>query len=131
VIEEPVRTGLDVVREIVAALAPGELPYVAAALRGDRSAVSWTPFVLSFVGETVVRLAGGPVPRARWRRTRGRLTDPVPAFDQEQLREVWAEAVDAATEDERSPADREAFAAAVVATLSTGHLPQRRIAGLH
>ena len=125
-IEEPVRTGLDVVREILAFLAPGELPHVAAVLGGDRPPVSWTPFVLHFVKETVVRLAGDPVPRGWWRRPRGRLTDPVPAFDQDQLRAVWAAAVDAAAEDDRSPADREAFAAAVVATLSTGHLPHRR-----
>lgn len=124
--EEPLRTGLDVAREILAALAPGELPHVEAVLRGDGPPVGWTPFVLAFVGETVVRLVHDPPPRSRWRRARGRLSEPVPAFDQDQLRTAWAAAVDAAMENDRSAGDCEAFAAAVVATLSTGHLPHRR-----
>jgi hypothetical protein len=163
-----------VVREVLAALAPGELPYVEAVLRtyrmeprtlaGDPPAglpVSWAPFVLGFVAETVVALAAGePVPAAPrrsatlpglwrrdlwrrdlwrldlwrldlWRRPRGerlaQLPDlPIPAFDEDQLRTVWAAAVDAATERGRSPGDREAFAAAVVAALSVGHVPRPR-----
>ena len=145
--DEELRNGQDVVREVLSALAPGELPYVAAVLRGgDLPAglpVPWTPFVLGFVGGTVVALAAGePVPagpprfatllglgrRGPWRRPRGerwaRLSDlPIPAFDEDQLRGVWAAAIDAATEHGRSPGDREAFAAAVVAALSAGHLP--------
>jgi hypothetical protein len=155
--DEAVRSGLDVVREVLAALAPGELPYVAEVLRayriqpwtlgGDLPAgppVSWTPFVLGFVAETVVALAAGePVPAGRrrsaplpgpwrldrWRRPRDErrasLPDrPVPAFDEDQLRTVWAAAMDAATEHGRSLRDREAFAAAVVAALSVGHVPR-------
>jgi hypothetical protein len=123
--DEPLRTGLDVVREILAALAPGELPHVEAVLRGDGPRVPWTPFVLGFVGGPVASLVGDPPPRSWWRRPRRRLPDLVPAFDHDQLRTVWAAAVDAAAAADRSPADREAFAAAVVATLSTGHLPHR------
>jgi hypothetical protein len=73
-----------------------------------------------------VTLVGDPVRRSWWRRPRVRLPDPIPAFDRDQLRAVWAAAVDAATDDDRSPGDREAFAAAVVATLSAGHPPRRR-----
>jgi hypothetical protein len=160
--DEALRSGQDVVREVLAALAPGELPYVAAVLRayriepwtlgGDLPAalpVSWTPFVLGFVAETVVALAAGePVPAGprrsgklfrpwpldrwrldRWRRPRdvrwASLPDlPIPAFDEDQLRTVWAAAIDAATEHGRSLGDREAFAAAVVAALSVGHVPR-------
>jgi hypothetical protein len=99
--------------------------------------------VLGFVAETVVTLAAGepetaPARRGRlaalldrWRRSRtdhlAQVPDqPVPAFDQGQLRAVWAAATDAATEHGCSPGDREAFAAAVVAALSVGHLPGPR-----
>jgi len=152
--EDAVRTGQDVVREVLAALAPGELPLVASVLEayriepwtltGERPA-SWAPFVLGFVAETVVSLAADepaarPVPTGRgrfaalldlWRRPRtdelAQVPDtPVPAFDQHQLRRVWAAAGDAATTHGYSPGDREAFAAAVVAALAVGHVPRPR-----
>lgn len=157
--DEAVRTGQDVVREVLAALAPGELPAVAAVLRAYRNRpwtvrdtppalpagpqVVWAPFVLAFVAETVVSLAtgepaAGPAPTGwarftalldRWRpRAAGpaRAPDvPVPAFDHEQLRRVWAAATDAATDHGCSLGDREAFAAAMVAALAAGHLPRR------
>jgi hypothetical protein len=153
--DEALRTGQDVVREVLAALAPAELPYVGSVLAayriqpwtltglpGGRQA-GWAPFVLGFVAETVVSLAVGepetaPARRGRlaallgrWRRSRtdhlAQVPDqPVPAFDQGQLRAVWAAATDAATEHGCSPGDREAFAAAVVAALSVGHLPGPR-----
>ena len=150
---EALRTGQDVVREVLAALAPAELPFVAtvleayriepwtlAGLPGGRQ-YGWAPFVLGFVAEMVVTPAEGEPETApggrlaallgRWRRSRtGHLAQvpdqPVPAFDQAQLRAVWAAAADAATEHGCSPGDREAFAAAVVAALSVGHLPGPR-----
>jgi hypothetical protein len=155
--DEQVRTGQDVVREVLAALAPGELPYVESVVQAYRISPwtlagdlpggpdgSWTPFVLGFVAETVVELAAGPpvtrpVPAGRrrfaalldlWRRPRGdelaQVPDtPIPAFDHEQLRRVWAAATDAATEHGWSLGDREAFAAAVVGALASGHPPRR------
>jgi hypothetical protein len=153
--DEILRTGQDVVREVLAALAPAELPYVGSVLEAYRiepwtlaglpggRQYGWAPFVLGFVAETVVSLAEGEPEDAtgrggrlgallgRWRRSRAdhlaQVPDqPVPAFDQGQLGAVWAAATDAATEHGCSPGDREAFAAAVVAALSVGHLPGRR-----
>jgi hypothetical protein len=159
--DDAVRTGQDVVREVLAALAPGELPFVASVLEAYRIApwtltgdpprlpagpqAPWAPFVLGFVAETVVTLAAGapaarPVPTGRgrfaalldlWRRPRidelAQVPDtPVPAFDQDQLRQVWAAATDAATDHGYSLGDREAFAAAVVAALAAGHVPRPR-----
>jgi len=155
--DDAVRTGQDVVRAVLAALAPGELPDVAAVLEAYRIAPwtlagvptglpgSWAPFVLGFVAETVVSLAAGepaarPVPTGRgrfaalldrWRRPRldelAQVPDiPVPAFDQDQLRTVWAAATDAATEHGYPLRDREAFAAAVVGALAVGHVPRPR-----
>jgi hypothetical protein len=149
------RTGQDVVREVLAALAPGELPYVEPVLRayrirpwvpaGDLPAGlpgTWTPFVLGFVTAAVVTPAGAAATRPvaggrrrfaalldRWRRPRHEhlawVPDlPVPAFDHEQLRAVWAAATDAATGHGCSLRDREAFAAAVVAALSAGPVPR-------
>ena len=77
--DETVRTGQDVVRQVLAALAPDELPAVAAVLRAYRERpwtvrdgppampacrpVVWAPFVLAFVAETVVApVPGEPVP---------------------------------------------------------------------
>lgn len=155
--DDALRTGQDVVREVLAALAPGELPFVASVLESYRTEPwtltgepfggrqeAWAPFVLGFVAETVVALAAGE--RAAgpatglgrfvalldtWRRPRvDRLAQvpdtAVPAFDQEQLRKVWTAATVAATEHGYSHRDREAFAAAVVAALATGHLPRQR-----
>jgi hypothetical protein len=160
--DDAVRTGQDVVRGVLAALAPGELPDVAAVLEAYRIAPwtltgvpaglpgSWAPFVLGFVAETVVSPAAGepaageaaarpgPTGRGRfaavldrWRRPRldelARVPDtPVPAFDQDQLRTVWAAATDAATEHGYPLRDREAFAAAVVAALAVGYVPRPR-----
>jgi hypothetical protein len=148
-----VRTGQDVVRQVLAALAPGELPDVAGVLEAYRSEPwtltgglpggSWTPFVLGFVAETVVPLGVGsaavPPPAGGrfgallglWRRPRSaelaQVPDiPVPAFDHEQLRKVWAAATDAATEHGCTLGDREAFAAAMVAALAAGHVPRPR-----
>ncbi|MFB9360573.1 hypothetical protein [Actinoplanes nipponensis] len=152
--DEAERTGQDVVREVLAALAPGELPYVASVLEAYRIAPwtltgvpggprdAWAPFVLGFVAETVVALAAGePAAEpargrfaalfALWRR---RPTDdlaqapdrPVPAFDEDQLRKVWGAATEATTRHGYPPGDREAFAAAVVAALALGHLPRPR-----
>jgi hypothetical protein len=146
---DAVRTGQDVVREVLAALAPGELPQVASVLaayrrRPWRSAdgpdgplAGWAPFVLGFVAETVVPPAGPTgrgwfaalSPRRRRARTDhlAQVADlPVPAFDHAQLCAVWAAAVDAATERGCSAGDREAFAAAVVAAFAVGHLPGPR-----
>ncbi|MEU4219298.1 hypothetical protein [Actinoplanes sp. NPDC026623] len=91
------RTGADVVREVLAALAPGELPYVESVLEayridpwtldGRRAGVpvdqvdGWSAFALGFVAETVVSLAPAEEPEAsgrgrltmllsRWRRSR-------------------------------------------------------------
>ncbi|MFI7542626.1 hypothetical protein [Actinoplanes sp. NPDC049599] len=155
--DDAVRTGEDVVREVLAALAPGELPEVATVLEAYRIApwtltgvpaglrARWAPFVLGFVAETVVTLAAGepaarPVPTGRgrfaalldlWRRPRtdelAQVPDtPVPAFDQHQLRAVWAAAATAANAHGYSPGDREAFAAAVVGALAAGHVPRPR-----
>ncbi|RSM72595.1 hypothetical protein DMB66_05510 [Actinoplanes sp. ATCC 53533] len=83
--DDSLRTGQDVVREVLAALAPGELPYVASVLEAYRIAPwtltgeppggrqgTWAPFVLGFVAETVVSLAAGesaarPAPAGRGR----------------------------------------------------------------
>jgi hypothetical protein len=157
--EDAVRTGQDVVRQVLAALAPGELPYVGTVLAAYRSEpwtltsdpptlpvgqrASWAPFVLGFVAETVMTLAAGSAVarppaagrfgalRDLWRRPRtGELALapdlPVPAFDHEQLRKVWAAATDAATDHGCSLGDREAFAAAMVAALAAGHVPRPR-----
>jgi hypothetical protein len=159
--DEQVRTGQDVVREVLAALAPGELPYVGSVLEAYRIApwtltgeppgmpggqqAGWAPFVLGFVAETVVSLIAGdppaaPPPTARgrlaalfasWRRVRAddlaQVPDlPVPAFDEDRLRKVWAAATEATTRHGCSPGDREAFAAAVVAALAAGPLPRPR-----
>lgn len=97
--DDSLRTGQDVVREVLAALAPGELPFVASVLEayriepwtltGESPGVPggrqgpWAPFVLGFVAEMVVsQAAGEPVARPsdrwgrvvalldRWRRSR-------------------------------------------------------------
>ncbi|AGZ42816.1 hypothetical protein [Actinoplanes friuliensis] len=148
------RTGADVVRQVLAALAPGELPYVASVLEAYRvdpwtldgreagipadQVNAWAPFVLGFVAGTVVAPAEEPVfPAGRGRLStlvqrfwRPRLADlagvpdtPVPALAADELRRVWAAAIDAATLRGCSARDREAFAAAVVAALAVGHLP--------
>ena len=83
--DDALRTGQDVVREVLAALAPGELPYVASVLEAYRIAPwtltgeppggrqgKWAPFVLGFVAETVVSLAAEeaaarPAPTGRGR----------------------------------------------------------------
>ena len=155
--DDSLRTGDDVVREVLAALAPGELPYLESVLEAYRidpwslgaggagipvdQVTAWAPFVLGFVAETVVGISGEPADGGRrrgfaalldrWRRPRtdelANVPDtPVPAFDQEQLRRVRAAAGTAATDRGYSPGDREAFAAAIVAALAVGHLPQPR-----
>ena len=138
------RSGEDVVRAVLVALAPGELPGLGTVLEsyrirpwtlaGDYGAPvaqvdAWAPFVLGFVAETVVGLipplSTHRAGRNRWRRRRGEdlagMPDRVvPAFEDGQLRQVWAAASDAATARGYSPGDREAFAAAVVAALAGG-----------
>jgi hypothetical protein len=142
------RSGEDVVRAVLVALAPGELPGLGTVLEsyrikpwtlaGDYGAPvaqvdAWAPFVLGFVAETVVGLIPEPATRRAGRRWwsglfvpwgRPRHDDPagwvVPAFEDQQLRQVWAAASDAATARGYSTGDREAFAAAVVAALASG-----------
>jgi hypothetical protein len=159
--DDELRTGQDVVREVLAALAPGELASVESVVQAYRvrpwtssreprgRQVTWAPFVLGFVAEIVTGLAAGDRAGPPGLTGLGRLGAllgagrrfrnddlarapdlPVPAFDEPQLRRVWAAATDAATDHGCSPGDREAFAAAMVAALSAGHLPgPRRLPG--
>jgi hypothetical protein len=144
--DEAVRTAEDVVREVVGALAPRELPYLAGVVVAYRvqpwflaraPGGSWSPFVLAFVAEAVLPLlTPDPTRRGRLaavlaRRHRSRDLvhapgTPVPAFDGDQLRRAWAAAVDAAGEHGCPAGDREAFAAALVGTLAAGHRPRTR-----
>ena len=144
--DEAVRTAEDVVREVMGALAPRELPYLAGVVAAYRVQPwslaraprgSWSPFVLAFVAEAALPLlAPGPHRRGRLaallapgRRSRHLADVPgtaMPAFDGDQLRLAWAAAVDAATDHGCPAGDREAFAAALVDTLAAGHLPRTR-----
>ncbi|MET8153230.1 hypothetical protein ACIBSW_34125 [Actinoplanes sp. NPDC049668] len=145
------RTGADVVRDVLAALAPAELPFLESVLEayridpwtldGRRAGVpadqvrAWSAFVLGFVAETVVaQQPAGEPGRGRLRmmltRRRSRIGElanvpdaPVPAFEAEQLRRAWASAVGAAAGRGHPPRDTEAFAVAVVAALAARRPP--------
>jgi hypothetical protein len=110
--------------------------------------VPWALFAMGFVAQSVVGgSAPGPglvasmpaPPRARWWRTRSlpprrhhlaMAPDLVlPAPDEPYLQRIRADAVRAAAVKGCSPADREAFAAAVIAALTVGRLPLSRRAG--
>jgi hypothetical protein len=150
---EVLRTGADVVRDMVAALEPGELPYLESVLEAYRTdpwalggglagipvdqVTAWAPLALGLVAETVVDLAAPPPAGRGWiatvliRRSRARVAalanvpdSPVPACDERQLRRVWTTATGAAADRGYPPRDREAFAAAAVAAFS-GQLPRQ------
>ena len=143
------RTVADVVREVIVALSPGELPRLDSVFESYRhdpwtveddvrlpvdDAVPWAVFVMGFVGQSVVGTLRTPVPRHRGRKWRWRRRaeggDPagmvLPAAGEAQLQHVRADAMEAATFRGCSPEDREAFAAAVVTALTIGRLPLPR-----
>ncbi|MFI7601951.1 hypothetical protein [Actinoplanes sp. NPDC049681] len=156
--EENERTGADVVREVIVALSPRELPFLEAVLDSYRAdpwtleddakspvdqRVPWATFAMGFVAQDVVGLlrAAGWSPRGPswWGRfpsrmgRRPRWADlavvpdlVLPALEEPYLHRIWADAVRAAAVKGLSPADREAFAAAVVAGLTVGRLPLSR-----
>ncbi|MEV8503635.1 hypothetical protein AB0368_02260 [Actinoplanes sp. NPDC051475] len=162
--EENERTGADVVREVIVALSPRELPFLESVLDSYRldpwtleddarspvdQRVPWAPFAMGFVAQDVVgllRAAGwspggaaeppgspwwGWLPSRAGRRLRwgdlALVPDLVlPALEEPHLHRIWTDAVRAAAAKGLSPADREAFAAAVIAGLTVGRLPLSR-----
>ncbi|MEV4640000.1 hypothetical protein AB0J80_21890 [Actinoplanes sp. NPDC049548] len=180
------RTGADVVREVIVALSPQELPFLESVFSSYRAdpwtleddarvpadeRVPWAPFAMGFVGQSIVGglraegwlLSRGTAPvtpqstmpkltsaapathasrpappnAPRWRMRgpsrwirRPRWEDLaevpdllLPALEERHLQRIWTDAVRAAAVKGRSTADREAFAAAVIAGLMISRPP--------